>query len=100
MGSSVWYRAALSSEQVASGYVMAIRDQFAEALTAAGEPDGACLFATSEGDAVYFSPASVSAVPHLIALLDAQPGPPPDRAGASLLVGTQNDWDLLPRTIH
>jgi hypothetical protein len=98
--SGVWYRAALTAEQVSSGFVMAIRDQFAEAMTAAGEPDSACLFTTSAEDAVYFSPASVSAVPHLIALLTAQPSPPPDRAVASLLVGVQKDWDLLPRTIH
>jgi hypothetical protein len=98
--SGVWYRAALSSEQVASGYVMAIRDQFVEAVTAAGDPEGACLFATAEGDAVFFSPASVSAVPHLIAVLGATPGPPPDRAGASLLAGTDSDWALLPRSIH
>ncbi len=98
--SGVWYRAGLTAEQVSSGYVMAIRDQFAEALTGAGDPDGACLFATGEGDAVYFSPASVSTVPHLIALLDARPGPPPERAGASLLAGTQKNWDLLPRSTH
>ena len=98
--SGVWYRAAISAEQRASGYVMAIRDQFAEAITAAGDPDSACMFSTGEEDAVYFSPASVSVVPHLIALLDAQPSPPPERDGASLLAGTQKDWDLLPRTIH
>jgi hypothetical protein len=96
----VWYRAALSAEQVSSGYVMAIRDQFAEAITAAGDPDGACLFTTTAGDAVYFSPASVSAVPHLIALLDAQPGPAPERTSASLLAGAQKDWDLLPHPTH
>ena len=98
--SGVWYRAAISAEQRTSGYVMAIRDQFAEAITAAGEPDTACMFTTKDEDAVYFSPASVSAVPHLIALLDAQPSPPPERDGASLLAGTQKDWDLLPRTVH
>lgn len=98
--SGVWYRAGLTAEQVSSGYVTAIRDQFAEAMTGAGDPDGACLFTTSEEDAVYFSPASVSAVPHLIALLDAQPSPPPERTGASLLAGAQKDWDLLPRTTH
>ena len=98
--SGVWYRAAISAEQRTSGYVMAVRDQFAEAITAAGDLESACLFTTSEEDAVYFSPASVSVVPHLIALLDAQPSPPPERAGASLLAGSQKDWDLLPRTIH
>ena len=97
--SGVWYRAALTAEQLSSGYMMAVRDQFAEAVTAAGDPDGACLF-TSSDDAVYFSPASVSAVPHLIAMLDAQPSPPPERTGASLLAGVQKNWDLLPRTIH
>ena len=100
MTSGVWYRAALTAEQVSSGFLMAIRDQFAEAITAAGDPDGACLFTTSEEDVVYFSPASVSVVPHLIALVDAQPSPPPERMGASLLAGSQKDWDLLPRTIH
>jgi hypothetical protein len=97
--SGVWYRAALTAEQLSSGYMMAVRDQFAEAVTAAGDPDGACLFTTGD-DLVYFSPASVSAVPHLIAMLDAQPSPPPERAGASLLAGAQKNWDLLPRTIH
>jgi hypothetical protein len=96
----VWYKATLSSEQSASGYATAIRDQFAEALTAAGDPDGACLFASNDGDAVYFSPASVSAVPHLIAVLDARPSPPPERVGASLLAGSETAWDLLPRTTH
>ncbi len=101
MGTSgVWYRAGLTAEQVSSGYVTAVRDQFAEAMTGAGDPEGACLFTTSGEDAVYFSPASVSAVPHLIALLDARPSPPPGRAGASLLAGTEKDWDLLPRAIH
>ena len=100
MTSGVWYRAALSSEQVASGFVKAIRDQFTEALAAADDTDGACMFTVDAEEAVYFSPASVSAVPHLIAMLEAQPSPPPERAGASLLAGTDKDWDLLPRTMH
>jgi hypothetical protein len=39
-------------------------------------------------------------VPHLIAVCGAQPSPPPDRAGATLLVGKQSDWDLLPHGLH
>jgi len=39
-------------------------------------------------------------VPHLIAACGAEPGPPPDRACATLLVGNQSDWDLLPRPVH
>jgi hypothetical protein len=98
--SGVWYRASLSSEQVASGFVKTIRDQFTESLAAAGDPDGACMFTADGEETVYFSPASVSAVPHLIAMLEAQPSPPPDRAGASLVAGMDKDWDLLPRTVH
>ncbi len=100
MTSGVWYRAALTSEQVASGFVKAIRDQFTEALAATGDPEGACLFHVEAEGAVYFSPASVSGVPHLIAMLEAHPSPPPDRTGASLLAGMDKDWDLLPRTLH
>lgn len=115
MTSGLWYRAALSDERIVAGYVAAIREQFADALKAAGWPDGACIFVTSrdtrtrrarendnavEAEAVYFSPASISAVPHLIAVCGAEPSPPPDRACATLLVGKQTDWDLLPRRTH
>ena len=113
--SGLWYRAALSDERIATEYVAAIREQFADALKAAGWPDGACLFVTSrdtragrahkdekavKAAAVFFSPASISEVPHLIAVCGAEPSPPPDRACATLLVGTQTDWDLLPRRTH
>jgi hypothetical protein len=118
MNSHVWYRAVVSNDQVAAGQVMLIRKLFAQAITAAGDPDGACLFVIShergpdrvhaeasdeipvEADAVFFSPASVSAVPHLIAACGAQPSPPPERDHAELLVGHQRDWDLLPRLTH
>ena len=83
-----------------SGFVTAIRDQFTEAIAEAGDPEGACLFTVNGEEAVYFSPASVSAVPHLIAMLEAHPSPPPERAGASLVAGAEKDWDLLPRTMH
>ena len=85
---------------MASGFVTAIRDQFTEAIAEAGDPDGACLFTIDGEEAVYFSPASVSAVPHLIAMLEARPSPAPERAGATLLAGMDKDWDLLPRTMH
>lgn len=98
--SAMWYRANLSDEQIATGHVNAIRDQFAEALTELGEPAGACLFVTGHDSAIFFSPASVSAVPHLIAAYGGQPSPPPNREVAALLVGTQADWDLVPRTTH
>jgi len=87
---------------------------FADALEAVGWPHGACLFlgghrfaraTKSEDDgavpeAVFFSPAAIAAVPHLIALCGAEPSPPPDRDCATLLVGKQSDWDLLPRGRH
>lgn len=118
MTSGLWYRAALSDERIVAGFVTAIREQFAGALKAVGWPDGACLFVTSrdartgkphedgnddtsvDADALFFSPASVSVVPHLIAVCGARPSPPPERACATLLVGKQTDWDLLRRETH
>ncbi len=115
MTSGLWYRAALRDDLIAARQVSMIREQFADALGAAGWPDGACLFLITrhapagrvrddhnaeEADAVFFSPAAIAAVPHLIAICGAEPSPPPDRAYATLLVGTTNDWDLLPRQTH
>ena len=53
-----------------------------------------------DADAVFFSPASVRLVPHLIVYYAAQPSHPPDRSRAALLVGTIADWDLLPWAAH
>jgi hypothetical protein len=114
MTSGLWYRAALRDDLIAARQIVMIREQFADALGAAGWPDGACLFlitrhaptrrmrdAHKEGaEAVFFSPAAIAAVPHLIAVCGAEPSPPPDRACATLLVGTPSDWDLLPRQTH
>jgi hypothetical protein len=116
--SGMWYRAALTAEQVAAGDLDAIRRLFAEAVNESGIPAGACLFVTShdtraagrrdnadddtyvDADAVFFSPASISAIPHVIAQYRAQPSPPPDRTRAALLEGDEGDWDLLPRSTH
>ena len=118
MTSGMWYRAILSSEQVAAGHVEIIRRLFADAVRDARQPTGACLFATShatrtgrlredagdqrtiDADAIFFSPQSISAVPHLIAQYGAQPSEPPERTRAALLVGVSDDWDLLPRSTH
>jgi hypothetical protein len=118
MTSRVWYRAAISGDQLASGQIMEIRRRFAETIEAAGDPEGACLFLvsqatqsgelspeagddrTAEAAAVFFSPASVGAIPSLIVVYGAEPSPPPARDSAELLVGNQRDWDLLPRSNH
>lgn len=112
-----WYRATLTSDQMAAGAVGIIQRLFASA-TRRSVGDGVCLFATSHdprarrlrenaadgvtpaADAVFFSPASVRLVPHLIAYYAAQPSHPPDRSRAALLVGTAADWDLLPWVHH
>ena len=87
MTSGLWYRAALRDD--AARQVSIIRDEFADALGAAGWPDGACLFLISrraptrrmrddhkeEAEAVFFSPAAIAAVPHLIAICGAEPSP-------------------------
>jgi hypothetical protein len=99
MATRLWYRASLSGEQIAAGHVAIIQRLFLEALTSADDSPGACLFAARE-DGIFFSPASISAVPHLIAQYSALPSPPPDRADAALLVGTDADWEQLPRSTH
>ena len=40
----LWYRAALRDDLIAARQVSMIREQFADALGAAGWFDGACLF--------------------------------------------------------
>jgi hypothetical protein len=112
MTSCLWYRATLRDDLIAAHQISTLREQFTEALGAAGWPDGACLFLVTrhirrgrvrrneEARAVFFSPAAIAAVPHLIAVFGAEPGRPPDRACATLLVGKECDWDLLPRQTH
>lgn len=114
MTSGLWYRAQLRDARLEAFQVPMIREHFADALVDAGWPEGACLFLSrrhgrgrrvrghdgSAAEAVFFSPAAIAAVPHLIAICGAEPSPPPERAWATLLVGKQSDWDLLPRRIH
>jgi hypothetical protein len=114
MTSRLWYRAVLGDALVAASQLPMIREHFADALGVAGWPDGACLFvSTRQGsgkkvrednsavaEAVFFSPAAIAEVPHLIAVCGAVPSPPPDRQCSILLVGRQSDWDLLPRGTH
>ena len=113
MSSNLWYEAVLRDDRVIDEQISMIREQFTVALETAGWPDGACLFLgftrsgtvpederAGEADAIFFSPAAISAVPHLIAACGAKPSPPPDRARATLLVGKPADWDLLPRPTH
>ena len=118
MVSRVWYFASLTTEQVASGHVGIIQRLFADAINDVVDPRGACLFVASddtgprrartrvkgqssiEAGTVFFSPASIALVPHLIAHYHAHPGPPPTRASAALLVGDGHDWDLLPQPSH
>ena len=114
MASCLWYRAVLGDALVSACQIPMIREHFADALGAAGWPDGACLFlstrhtrgrkvrrgASDLAETVFFSPAAIAAVPHLIAVCGAEPSPPPDSACVTLLVGKQSDWDLLPRRTH
>lgn len=116
--SRIWYCARLTAEQIAAGHVEIIRRRFSEAVARAGAPEGACVFATShdtrsarlhenaedevngDADAVFFSPASISAVPELISEYGAEPSEPPRRTRAALLVGDEASWDLLARSSH
>lgn len=99
MVSGLWYSALLSGAPIGPPHVPIIREHFREAMGAADWPDGACLF-LSGNDALFFSPATISAVPYLIVACGARPSPPPDRACATLLAGRQSDWQLLPYERH
>ena len=116
--SGVWYCASLTTEQIKDGSVSIIQRLFTYSTRRVADGCGVCLFATShdtrtgrlrenveddeslDADAVYFSPASVRLVPHLIAYYAARPSAAPDRLRAALLVGTFADWDLLPWADH
>jgi hypothetical protein len=114
MSSRLWYRAVFADTLVDASQISIIREHFAEAIGVAGWPEGACLFLSTRhvrgkavredvgavGEAIYFSPAAIAEVPHLIAVCGGQPSPPPDRGCATLLVGKESDWDLLPRGSH
>ena len=101
VNSCVWYQAVLCDARIGAGQVPKLREHFADALGAAGSPEGACLFLSGRHTAaVFFSPAAIAVVPHLIAVCGAEPSAPPDRACATLLVGQPSDWDLLPRGLH
>jgi hypothetical protein len=113
-----WYCASLTTEEIADGAVGIIQRLFSYATRREANGLGVCLFATShdtrsrrlrenveddstvDADAVFFSPASIQLVPHLIAYYGARPCPPPERCRAALLVGTSEDWDLLPWSDH
>jgi hypothetical protein len=97
--SRLWYRGRLSDALLGAQHLPMIGEHFADALGAADWPDGACLF-LSGSDTVFFSPAAITAVPHLIVACGAEPSPPPGRAFATLLVGRQSDWELLPCELH
>lgn len=89
MTSCLWYRAVLCDSLIAAHQIPMLREHSADALGAAGWPDGACLFLTGhrtaeatpgqdEGavpEAVFFSPVAIAAVPHLIVVCGAEPSP-------------------------
>jgi hypothetical protein len=97
--SRLWYRALLTSGPIGVRHVPMIREHFAEVLEASEWPEGACLFLCTSR-ALFFSPAAIAAVPHLIVACGAEPSLPPDRTGATLLVGKTSDWNLLPYERH
>jgi hypothetical protein len=98
MTSCLWYRTPLSDAPIGARHVPMLGEHFADALGAADWPDGACLVLS--GQAIFFSPAAIAAVPHLIVACGAAPSLPPARAGATLIVGRQSDWELLPYELH
>jgi hypothetical protein len=112
--SRLWYRASLTSDEIAGGALTVLCERFALAVREAGEPEGACLFAITDeaadsdtsvasGEAtalLFFSPQAIAIVPLLLATCGARPSDAPQRPRASLLVGRPADWQLLPCATH
>jgi hypothetical protein len=96
--SRLWYRASLIEAPIAVHHITIIGQHFADAVAAVDWPAGACLFLS--GDALYFSPAAIAAVPHLIVACEARPSGPPSRDNATLVAGREADWALLPYEHH
>ena len=116
--SCLWYRVRLRQDQIAAGHVEIIRRRFVRAVKSGDGRADVCLFIAahathldhlsvdglgeigSAADAVFFSPASIALVPHVLARYGAEPCEPPGRAHAALLVGEARHWDLLPYAAH
>lgn len=117
MTSCLWYRVRLWPDQIVAGHIEIIRQRFIRATGKAESCAGVCLFLMQEGttarpgadvadqgavDAgvVFFSPASISFVPRLLAKYGGEPSEAPDRTRAVLLVGEEQDWALVPFAAH
>jgi hypothetical protein len=118
MISRLWYRVRLRPDQIAAGHVELIRRRFVRAVERVDGTVDMCLFIAahathlddlradgvgelgSTADAVFFSPASIAAIPHVLARYGAELCEPPHRAYAALLVGEARHWDLLPYAAH
>jgi hypothetical protein len=112
--SCLWYGANLKGDQAREEYMDVVRREFADAMGAAGHPDGACLIVEgTSGDElampvevvpshrrVFFSPEAISHVPHLIVRYGATPCGAPPRDGTKLLFGVDDDWGRLRRDSH
>jgi|SRR5687767_6235665 hypothetical protein len=97
--SRLWYRAVLSDARMGPQHVPTIGEAFVEVLGDTEWPDGACLFLAGR-DALFFSPAAIAVVPHLIVACGARPSLPPERACLTLVAGRESDWALLPYARH
>lgn len=117
MTSCLWYRVQLRPDQIVAGHIEIIRRRFLRAIGRAETCAGACLFLTREAAAarpgaeaaaddsddagvVFFSPASISFVPRLLARYGGEPSEAPDRGRVVLLVGEEQDWELIPFATH
>lgn len=117
MDSRIWYRAELTAEQVRRNLVAIIAERFAAAVRESEPSDGACLFTVDLAPRpgrvsarrrprpaarlmLFFSPASIAIVAHIIAVCGAEPCEPPGRSGAVLVVGQETDWARLAWAAH
>ena len=97
-----WHKITLTADQVSSGLMIKIQEEFSNLYIASLAPDGAALFSPSfpqgssdELTEFYFSPASMPFARVLVARYSGVPCRKPLWGGITLLVGKQDSWDLL-----
>jgi hypothetical protein len=85
MTSGMWYRAALRDDLIAARQVSMIREQFADALRVG------LMVPASSSSLVTLQLEECARITTRKRLMLSSSRPPPDRACATLLVGTTND---------
>lgn len=94
-----WYQIELSSEDMASGKMAIIQDQYNKILTIEGSPVHHAIFASVKSipNFIFFSPNAAKIAKHLIKVYDGIQCEQPEYVYGeiALLIGYDDDWALV-----